>query len=302
MIGHTAANILVNLVGSVVAPDAYVKITSVVYMAQGDAEHISNMLVYVVLIVFIMCMFKLLFRKPLVQMGFGMSGAARKFFGGLLFGAACMAVIFAVLYLLGGLTIDSVSPGRLARAGALWGIGVFFVAALHEETLIRGFMMSAFRSTRLRLVIIFAPALLFALAHLSNEGFTSLALFNIFLAGILLAILFLRSGSLWAPFGFHFAWNFCQGNIFGINVSGLESDSLIDITYTKRVLLNGGDFGAEGGLAVTVVLAIVIVLTMKFMPIAKDAQWSLTPDTQLTRRVFPDDEAPGDGQTGQNGT
>jgi membrane protease YdiL (CAAX protease family) len=241
----------------------------------GTFGHMALMLSSILTIIFVILLFKLLYKKPIVQMGFGMNRAAIKFLSGLLQGACYMIIVFVTLLALGGLTIVSVSPTRFFSADiALWFV-VFLVAALSEEVLCRGFMMTASKSTRFNAFIIIAPALFFSLAHITNPGFTALPMLSIFLAGVLFAVLFVRSGSLWMPFGFHFAWNFFEGNIFGISVSGNEVESMIEISYTDSTLLNGGTFGAEGGLVVIALLAVGIVLTWRFMKPAKDAQWSM---------------------------
>lgn len=226
----------------------------------------------------VIILFKLLYKKPLAHMGFGMKRAAVKFFSGLLQGACYMAVVFVLLFAFGGLTIVSVSPARLLSADVVLWFFAFLVAALEEEVVCRGFMMTASKSTRSKAFIIFAPAIIFSLMHIMNSGFTVLPMLSIVLAGVLLAVIFVRSGSLWMPFGFHFAWNFFQGNVFGISVSGFEVESMIKISYTDFTLLNGGTFGAEGGLAAIGILALGIVLTWKFMKPAKDAQWSMEAD------------------------
>jgi membrane protease YdiL (CAAX protease family) len=43
---------------------------------------------------------------------------------------------------------------------------------------------------------------------------------NIFLAGIFLGAYYINRRNLWFPIGLHFAWNFCQGSVFGFEVSG----------------------------------------------------------------------------------
>jgi membrane protease YdiL (CAAX protease family) len=245
-------------------------------MSLTDTFAILNMMISSVInIIFVILLFRLLYKKPMVQLGFGMNRAALKFFSGLLQGACYMAIVFILLFALGGLTVVSISPERILSASIVLGLIDFLIAALSEEVLCRGFMMTASKSTRSKAFIIIVPALVFSLLHVLNPGFTVLPMINIFLAGVLFAVLFVRSGSLWMPFGFHFAWNFFQGNIFGISVSGNEVKSMIEISYTDLTLLNGGTFGAEGGLAVTILLAVGIVLTWKFMKPAKDAQWSM---------------------------
>ena len=59
--------------------------------------------------------------------------------------------------------------------------------------------------------------------------------------------------NLWLPIGLHAAWNFTQGGIFGVPVSGLPDHGLIDSTLRGPEILSGGPFGLEAS-----VIALVI--------------------------------------------
>lgn len=78
----------------------------------------------------------------------------------------------------------------------------------------------------------------------------------------------------------HSMWNFAQGNLFGIPVSGLAglpSPLKADMAEgSLHTLINGGTFGIEGGLAVTVVLlascALILFLPTKKTEIAREQE------------------------------
>ena len=62
---------------------------------------------------------------------------------------------------------------------------------------------------------------------------------------------------LWLPIGIHAAWNFTQGWVFSVPVSGTEPP--LGLLITRRIgpdWLTGGDFGLEAS-AVAMVLATV---------------------------------------------
>lgn len=71
-------------------------------------------------------------------------------------------------------------------------------------------------------------------------------------------------------------WNFAQGNIFGVSVSGMDiMASVFSFVPTNEgELINGGTFGLEGGLAVTIVLilATIAVLLVKVRPVTLQTQ------------------------------
>ena len=101
-----------------------------------------------------------------------------------------------------------------------------------------------------------ANALLFAMLHLGNDGVSPLALINLTLFGIFASVYFIKSGNIWGIGAFHSIWNLAQGNFYGIRVSGIVTTCsvLASSRVEGRSLINGGSFGLEGGLAVTVVL------------------------------------------------
>ena len=137
----------------------------------------------------------------------------------------------------------------------------FLVQGFSEELLCRGcFMLSVARKNSVAAGIL-CNALVFAALHLLNSGIGPLPIVNLFLFGVLASLYYLWRGNLWGIAAFHSMWNFTQGNIFGILVSGGDYGvSLLTSELTGSALINGGDFGMEGGLAVTAAMVIGIVL------------------------------------------
>ena len=121
-------------------------------------------------------------------------------------------------------------------------------------------MVSIARRSSLPVAII-ANSLFFAALHLLNSGITVLAFINLTLFGIFASVMFIRRGSIWMVGAVHSIWNFVQGNVFGIKVSGMDIDCMLfESEITDMAIINGGSFGLEGGLAVSVVLIAGIVL------------------------------------------
>jgi hypothetical protein len=96
--------------------------------------------------------------------------------------------------------------------------------------------------------VLFSSAV-FGLMHLLNDHASILSTFNIFVAGILLAVGCALTGELAIPIGIHIAWNFFQGSVFGFPVSGYQPPaSIISVQPIGNPLVTGGDFGPEAGL------------------------------------------------------
>jgi hypothetical protein len=113
---------------------------------------------------------------------------------------------------------------------------------------------------RLAWVSIILTAGFFANAHLENPnvvaGFTFV---NTALAGVWLAVAYLRTRSLWLPLGLHWSWNWTMGAVLGLPVSGISRitpQPLLQAAESGPHWLTGGSYGIEGGAACTVALII----------------------------------------------
>jgi uncharacterized protein len=116
------------------------------------------------------------------------------------------------------------------------------------------------------IISIATVSILFAIAHANNPNFTYFSLSNIFLAGIMLGWPYFFSGSLALPVGLHFAWNFVQGPVLGLPVSGIIfTSSMVQTSRVGPDIITGGKFGIEGGLMGSVALLLVVILTWWLM-------------------------------------
>ena len=96
---------------------------------------------------------------------------------------------------------------------------------------------------------------LFSAGHLANPNVHWIGLANIFLAGVLLAVVYLRTRSLWAATGVHLGWNWVMSGLLDFPVSGLQLDTpLYDAREVGADWWTGGPFGPEAGLAATLVV------------------------------------------------
>jgi hypothetical protein len=136
-----------------------------------------------------------------------------------------------------------------------------------EEVLTRGFIMPKLTYRYNLFIGVFISSTLFSLLHLSNPGIGWIPIMNLTLFGLFAALYSLYEESIIGICGFHSAWNFFQGNIYGFSVSGTSAKggSLIGIMPKDKTFLNGGEFGPEGGLIVSLVLACGILILILLM-------------------------------------
>ena len=215
---------------------------------------------YAVMIALILGLWKLLYRQPFKRMGLSMFRWLPHLGYGLLFGAASMSIVFICLYLTGNTGMVSINIGALLDILFWAGLLKYVFVGFFEEILSRGYMMSALKTTRNKWVIFFLPAVVFGLLHLMNPSVGVLPVVNIALVGVLFGYMVVKTGDIWMPIGFHITWNFFQGNIFGFQVSGNAYDvSVLSTPSAGSSLINGGGFGPEGGLVVTLIALLGIV-------------------------------------------
>lgn len=182
---------------------------------------------------------------------------------GLTLGAAAFLLVVLPLYLTGQYTLTWGEGGwEDVGLGLLQFTGVGYV----EELLFRGFIQHHMRGIGKMPALVFS-SLLFAAIHLSNPNFYWLAFLNIFLAGMFIGAVMYATGSLWAAIGVHITWNWIQGSVLGIPVSGLSSLGWFSTEIIgKKEILTGGKFGAEASIVCSIVLAL---LTLSALWIAR---------------------------------
>jgi CAAX protease family protein len=125
-------------------------------------------------------------------------------------------------------------------------LAIFLPAPFHEEILFRGYLFQKLRFWS-RGAAIAISSFMFAVLHGSNIGISVLAIINVFLAGVLLALAYERYERLWFPIGIHMAWNLVSGPVLGFPVSGFVArDTVLGMISTGPAWITGGSFGIEG--------------------------------------------------------
>ena len=191
---------------------------------------------------------------------FGAAGALGELAFGALIGALLFALTIGLLWLGGWYRVTGSNSWTALAAPLLFAAGAAYV----EELVVRGILfrnLDAMLGSWLALAI---TAALFGLAHISNPHATVVSAVAIALeAGVLLGAAYMVTRRLWLAIGIHFAWNFAQGGIFGVAVSGVASSGLLRGELQGPPLVSGGPFGAEGSvIAVIVCLAASLPLVI----------------------------------------
>ncbi len=219
--------------------------------------------------ILIPCLFcKLLQKRRMRTLGFKKPGMWKEYGIGLLVGLAMMSAVALIGVVTGSMSLQF-NPEMTTAAD--WGnlalifVG-FLIQGMSEEVLCRGyFLVSLARKKGNVWMGIIVSSLAFGALHLGNSGLAPLAFVNLVLFGIFAGVYFVQRGNIWGIAAIHSIWNFAQGNIFGVLVSGNDFGTTI-FTSTindNMTLINGGDFGLEGGILTTIVMMVGIVIMMQ---------------------------------------
>ncbi len=202
---------------------------------------------------------KLFEKRKAYTLGFTARGCVPEYLMGIVIGAVMISLPLAACVATGSVTLTLTENADYLMIGLF--LLAFLIQGMAEEALFRGYLMTSLARKLKTWPAILISATLFAVFHLGNASFSFIAFINIFLFGVFAGVFMLKRGSIWAVGAIHAAWNFCQGNVFGFNVSGIvKFDSVFTSTQSNvGAILHGGDFGLEGGLGVTILLLIALL-------------------------------------------
>lgn len=195
-----------------------------------------------------------------------------EYFAGVLIAAIAIGVVFAIEWWAGWVTIVNWGWVTDTSLPYGWGLASFFISMLlvgfHEELFSRGYQIlnlteglryPALGQRGAIAIAVFATSALFGILHMANPNASVISTFNITLAGIVLAVPYLITGSIAMSAGLHFSWNFMMAGVFGFPVSGKEIPyTVFQISQEGVPLWTGGAFGPEAGLLGLVGMAIML--------------------------------------------
>lgn len=178
---------------------------------------------------------------------------------GIVLGLALFSSVFGLLHLAGVAQWQGIS----ARFDLAPMLAASIMAAVGEELAFRGALFRIVEESVGTGTALVVSAALFGLLHALNPGATVVSTTAIALeAGVLLAAAYALTRNLWFPIGLHLGWNFTEGGIFGVSVSGgAAAKGVFSVSLAGRDLLTGGRFGPEASVvAIAVCLAAAVVL------------------------------------------
>ena len=208
-------------------------------------------------------------------------GALKNLGLGLLIGFGLMAAAVGVAAIAGVYSI--VGKGDTSRL-VLELVTVAILPGFMEEMAFRGILFRWIEEFGGSWAALAITSALFGLAHILNPNATWFSSFAIAVeAGVLLGGAYMLTRSLWLPMGLHAAWNFTQGEVFDVPVSGIDEHGLVQAKLSGPALLSGGTFGLEASL-IALTIATAAGVWLVYLTVRKG--WIVQP-WWVRRRTLP---------------
>ena len=234
----------------------------------NDIAMLLGLFTQIVSIFAILGLCRLIEKRKAWTLGFKKRHMLKEYGIGMLAGFLMMAVAVAAGLITGALKIrfnQEILQPKVFGIMVLYFFG-FLIQGMNEEVLCRGYFLTSLARKKGNVWMgIIVSALVFAALPLGNPGIGVLSFCNLTLFGIFAGVYYIKRGDLWGIGALHSLWNFTQGNVFGVLVSGLRTPGSLFLAdpVEKLNILNGGTFGLEGGLIVTVILVVGTLLLLK---------------------------------------
>jgi hypothetical protein len=225
------------------------------YGAPFEIEFLLNEItLFIAATITILACRRFLDKRSVASLGLELTQAVPDLLAGFWIAAVIMGAIFLVEWQLGWLKFENWAWQTQSWMAVVRGLLVWFVlfaaGAWIEELLARGYWLHNLRDGLNLPAGVLISAIGFGLLHLLNPNVSWQALVLLMAAGLFFAIAYLLTKQLWLPIGLHLGWNYFEGNIFGFQVSGLDTFRLIQQSVAGPDWITGGAFGPEAGLIV----------------------------------------------------
>ncbi len=194
---------------------------------------------------------------------------------GMLLGLGLFCSVMAILWVARAYHPE----GWSLHAALARGLVFALMAGIVEEILFRGLLFRMFSKIFGTWGALLLTSALFGLAHAGNPGATVSSSLAIALeAGLLLGTAYAATSRLWLPIGLHVGWNFTEGSLFGMTLSGNDMGSgLLRGSLSGPRILTGGEFGPEASIvAVIVCMAAALYFARRIVKLhlAEPPVWS----------------------------
>ena len=196
-------------------------------------------------------------KRPLGTLGFMLhSRWLKEFAQGLAIGFVMVSILFLLELSTGSIVVrwNRFSLSLLFHIFVLAGLKTLFQSSF-EELYFRGYLLQNLMKATCTVIAVLGLSALFGAGHMLTPNASWIVALNLTVFGIIHAVGYLKTRSLFLSSGLHFSWNFFMRHFFSLPVSGRASgDSLFMVTDQGPSWLTGGEYGPEAGLPALLLL------------------------------------------------
>ena len=226
-------------------------------------------------IVVIFFVFKLIYKRPVSQMGMSLRKWPKWLCLGIVTGIVAVTMHTFLAIPTSASIFGDFDIRELISLEVVTSLILLISVGFANEILCRGFLMTALKTTRNKVLIIVLPALIFGFLQMYNADATTPGVINHILKGLAFAYMFIKTGSLWMPIGFQISWNFFRRNIFSIQAS-------LELSVSPELNTTGSEIFAGGhGILSGLIYSFVILCLLTFIHFGvknNDPPWTMESD------------------------
>ena len=243
-----------------------------------DWWNILDLLSFLYTIIAFLLWVRFIEKRPIRTMGFSKGNGLSEFAKGVLVGAIMITTVLVVFFITGDAKFERIQFSLPFLVSWMLVLIGYILQTAAEEIYIRGWLVPIISYHKNAYLAILIASTMFSYFHLDNNGASWLSTLHLFIFGLFTAVYAMKRGNIWGPCGFHFAWNFIMGNVYGFHVSGYDSESsLMYFTTSNRTFITGGQFGPEGGIPGLVVFILALLWAIFILKDTSKEQESLYP-------------------------
>ena len=204
-------------------------------------------------------MIKLVEKRSFSTLGFQSERIINNILIGLFIGFLWIIISIAGQYVFG--TLFKGAQNTIPTATfIIYGIALL-VNASSQEILFRSYIFQSIESNFNALSAIITTSILFSISHIGAIKAGVIPSLNVFGAGLVFAVAYYKTKSLWMPIVIHFTWNFSVSSILYKPITDYKGLELFQLEGSK--LMAGGENGVQTTILTT--LTIIIVLILEFL-------------------------------------
>ncbi|WP_066497724.1 CPBP family intramembrane glutamic endopeptidase [Abyssisolibacter fermentans] len=237
----------------------------------GEMPDMDTMLLvkyygFIIYIVSTILYCKLVEKRSVNTMGFSKNNAIFSYIKGLVVAVIVLIIAIVAAMITGSISYIGVSK-NIDIVLYIAYFGGFFIQGMAEEVMCRGFLMTSLLKRTSVVTSVLVSSLVFAYPHFSTLFESGviigvIGIINLMLFSVFLSLYMIKDGNIWVSCAIHSIWNFLLAVICGINVSGSnQASSILAFSVNENlIILNGGKYGLEASVLLTIILVLCIIL------------------------------------------